>query len=106
MDLKVVKDTFEPSLGPLIVVNTSVATDLLWVRFDPMYRVVWKTFAMDVIMGLAYHVETEVVEWSRSRVHFPLMKLSMLLCWALVFMYCTALHYTFSSLAREPALRR
>jgi len=40
IDLKVVKYTFESSLGSLIVMNTLVATDWLWLRFDPVYRVV------------------------------------------------------------------
>jgi len=35
-DLNVLKDTFESSVGSLFVVNTLVATDWLWVRFDPV----------------------------------------------------------------------
>jgi len=62
IDLKVVKDIFESSVGSLIVMNTLVTTDWLWVRFDPAYRVVWEEFAMDLMIGLAYRVETKVVK--------------------------------------------
>jgi hypothetical protein len=40
IDLKVVKGTFESSVGSPIVVNTFVATDWLWIRFHPVYLVV------------------------------------------------------------------
>ena len=53
IDLEVRKDTFESLMGSLIVVNTLVATNWLWVRFDTVYRLVWETFANDLMIGLA-----------------------------------------------------
>jgi len=53
IDLMVVKDKHESLVGSQIMVNTLVATDWLWVRSDPVYRVVWETFAMDLVVGLA-----------------------------------------------------
>ena len=78
IDLNVVKHTFESSVGSFFVVNTLVATDWLWVRSDPVCWVVWETFAMDLLIGRAYDVETEVVKWAQSRVRFPLITLPML----------------------------
>jgi len=99
IDLLVVKDTFESSVGSLIVVNTLVATGWLWVRFEPVYRVVWETFAMDLTTGLAYHVEMEVVEWAQSRVRFPLITLSVLCVsdTCVCILQDTSLHFIFVS---------
>ena len=99
IDFNVVKDTFKSSVGPFFVVNTLVATDWLWVRFDPVYRVVWETFAMDLLIGLAYRVETKVVKWARSLVRFPLITLSVLrvLVTRVYALHGTSLHFLFVS---------
>ena len=60
------------------MVNALVATDWLWVRFDPVYRFVWEISGNDLMTGLAYHVETGGMEWNRNRVHFSLITLTML----------------------------
>jgi len=53
INLMVVKDAHESLVGSQIMVNILVATDWLWVRSDPVYRVVWETFAMHLVVGLA-----------------------------------------------------
>ena len=81
------------------MVNTLVATGWLWVRFEPVYRVMWETFAMDLLIGLARHVEMKMVKWARSRVSFPLIALSMfrVLCTCVYVLRGTSLHFFFVS---------
>jgi len=99
IDLEVGKNTFESSMCSLIVVNILVGTGWLWVRFDPAYQLVRETFANDLMIGLAYHVETGVVEWARNWVRLPLITFSMLRVWGtcVYVLHDTSLHFFASS---------
>ena len=48
---------------------------MLRVRYHAVYRFVKGIFANDLMISLAYHVETGVLEWARNRIPFPIITL-------------------------------